>query len=63
VVIFSALMWCGVGSGDDSAERSGPQRDSGMISMVTVRVPVDLPEHWIAVHRKRLRDLMAAWNP
>jgi len=32
------------------------------VSMVTVRVPVDLPPDWIATHRRRLRDLTAAWE-
>ncbi|MFD0734699.1 DUF5959 family protein [Planotetraspora mira] len=32
-------------------------------SMVTVRVPIDLPEDWIASHRRRLHDLTAVWNP
>ncbi|MBV6702569.1 DUF5959 family protein [Kitasatospora aureofaciens] len=48
-----------------TGERDCPEVvvEDDMISMVTVRVPMDLPEDWIAVHRRRLRDLMAAWNP
>lgn len=30
-------------------------------SMVTVRVPVDLPQGWIADHRERLRLLREVW--
>ncbi|MFF2614059.1 DUF5959 family protein [Kitasatospora sp. NPDC058046] len=32
-------------------------------SMVTVRVPIDLPEGWIADHRERLRNLLDSWSP
>ncbi|MEV0371860.1 DUF5959 family protein [Streptomyces sp. NPDC050636] len=31
-------------------------------SMVTVRVPVALPEDWIASHRERLRALTESWT-
>ncbi len=37
--------------------------EDDMVSMVTVRVPVDLPPGWIATHRERLHALMAAWGP
>ena len=33
-----------------------------MISMVTVRVPIALPEGWIASQRARLRQLVGAWD-
>ncbi|RGD58463.1 hypothetical protein DR950_12340 [Kitasatospora xanthocidica] len=32
-------------------------------SMVTVRVPIDLPEGSIADHRERLRNLLDSWSP
>ncbi|MEU2281701.1 DUF5959 family protein [Streptomyces sp. NPDC013178] len=32
-------------------------------SMVTVRVPIALPDDWIANHRQRLRQLMKHWVP
>ncbi|MER7174075.1 DUF5959 family protein [Streptomyces mesophilus] len=32
-------------------------------SMVTVRVPILLPEDWIADHRQRLRQVMDHWIP
>ncbi|MFH8608342.1 DUF5959 family protein [Streptomyces sp. NPDC018029] len=31
-------------------------------SMVTVRVPVDLPDDWLAHHRERLASLLASWS-
>lgn len=31
-------------------------------SMVTVRVPIDLPEDWIPDHRRRLNELRSAWS-
>ncbi|MFG2480445.1 DUF5959 family protein [Streptomyces fagopyri] len=31
-------------------------------SMVTVRVPIDLPPDWVAAHQERLRELVAAWG-
>ncbi|MET7941817.1 DUF5959 family protein [Streptomyces sp. NPDC005302] len=32
-------------------------------SMVTVRVPISLPDDWIADHRRRLHELMDHWVP
>ncbi|MFD4506459.1 DUF5959 family protein [Streptomyces sp. NPDC058457] len=32
-------------------------------SMVTVRVPIDLPDDWIADHRQRLHQLTKYWVP
>ncbi|MFF3453674.1 DUF5959 family protein [Streptomyces sp. NPDC002730] len=32
-------------------------------STVTVRVPIDLPDGWIADHRTRLSELIASWSP
>jgi hypothetical protein len=32
-------------------------------SMVTVRVPIALPDDWIANHRQRLHQLMKHWVP
>ncbi|MPY54502.1 hypothetical protein FPZ41_40490 [Streptomyces sp. K1PN6] len=32
-------------------------------SMVTVRVPIALPDDWIAEHRQRLHQLMKHWVP
>ncbi|MEU1663160.1 DUF5959 family protein [Streptomyces sparsogenes] len=32
-------------------------------SMVTVRIPIDLPEGWIEDHRERLGDLVASRKP
>ncbi|MFD4629335.1 DUF5959 family protein [Streptomyces sp. NPDC058284] len=31
------------------------------ISMVTVRVPVDLPDEWVSHHRTRLRQVLGSW--
>ncbi|MDH6214325.1 DUF5959 family protein [Streptomyces pseudovenezuelae] len=36
--------------------------EDDMISMVTVRVPIALPDGWIASQRERLRDLVGAWE-
>ncbi|MGF1430991.1 DUF5959 family protein [Kitasatospora sp. LaBMicrA B282] len=47
-----------------TGERACPEVvvEDETVSMVTVRVPIDLPEEWIADHRGRLRDLVASWT-
>ncbi|CCH29819.1 DUF5959 family protein [Saccharothrix espanaensis] len=48
-----------------SGERGCPEvvveDESG--SMVTVRVPLALPDGWIAAHQQRVRRVMAYWVP
>lgn len=48
-----------------SGERDCPEvvveDESG--SMVTVRVPIALPDNWIADHRQRLHQVMNHWVP
>ncbi|WP_212747336.1 DUF5959 family protein [Streptomyces montanus] len=48
-----------------TGERDCPEVvvEDQMISMVTVRVPISLPEDWIASHRQRLSDVLAAHSP
>ncbi|WP_434594796.1 DUF5959 family protein [Streptomyces sp. A5-4] len=48
-----------------SGERDCPEvvLEEVTTSMVTVRVPIALPDGWIEDHRQRLRLLMDAWNP
>ncbi|HET6860755.1 MAG TPA: DUF5959 family protein [Streptomyces sp.] len=62
--------WMTVGSGLSLFIRLKGERDCPEVvveeatsSMVTVRVPIDLPEGWIEDHRQRLRTLLDAWNP
>ncbi|MEN8653992.1 DUF5959 family protein [Streptomyces sp. 21So2-11] len=62
--------WMTMGSGLSLFIRLTGERDCPEVvleevnrSMVTVRVPIALPDGWIADHRQRLRTLMDAWNP
>ncbi|MET9253302.1 DUF5959 family protein [Streptomyces sp. NPDC003717] len=48
-----------------TGERDCPEvvvEDESM-SMVTVRVPIVLPDDWIADHRRRLREVRERWTP
>ncbi|MFJ9771409.1 DUF5959 family protein [Kitasatospora sp. NPDC101157] len=36
--------------------------EDDLFSMVTVRVPIDLPPDWIATHRHLLSAVLAAWG-
>ncbi|MFJ2768063.1 DUF5959 family protein [Streptomyces sp. NPDC087300] len=62
--------WMTVESGPSLSVRLRGERDCPEVvvedvttSMVTVVVPVDLPDDWIARHRERLATLSAAWAP
>ncbi|MGQ4382611.1 DUF5959 family protein [Streptomyces sp. SAS_270] len=64
------IAWMAVDRGPSVFIRLTGERDcpevvveDETVSMVTVHVPVDLPEHWIARHRERLHDVLTAWNP
>lgn len=64
------IAWMAMGSGPSVSIQLRGERDCPEVvvedesgSMVTVRVPVVLPEDWIASHRRRLHDLTATWNP
>jgi hypothetical protein len=64
------IAWMAMGRGPSISIQLTGERDCPEVvvedesgSMVTVRVPVVLPEDWIASHRQRLHDLTANWNP
>ncbi|WP_431773885.1 DUF5959 family protein [Streptomyces cucumeris] len=63
------ITWMGVERGPTLSVRLSGERGcpevvvvDELVSMVTVRVPVDLPAGWIAAHRDRLRAVMAVWD-
>ncbi|MEU8827493.1 DUF5959 family protein [Streptomyces sp. NPDC048636] len=63
------ITWMGVERGPSLSVRLVGERGcpevivvDDLVSMVTVRVPVDLPDDWIVAHRGRLRALMAGWG-
>lgn len=47
-----------------SGERDCPEVvvEDDLVSMVTVRVPIDLPADWIATHRRLLGTVLIAWG-
>lgn len=60
--------WMTVGSGLSLSIELQGKRDCPEVvveevttSMVTVRVPMDLPEDWIPDHRRRLNELRSVW--
>ncbi|WP_405983793.1 DUF5959 family protein [Streptomyces sp. NBC_00872] len=64
------VVWMEWGRGPSISVQLTGERDCPEVvvedesrSMVTVRVPVDLPDDWIADHRRRLHRVMAHWVP
>jgi hypothetical protein len=36
--------------------------EDDLVSMATVRVPIDLPANWLETHRHLLTDVLRAWD-
>ncbi|GAA1234580.1 hypothetical protein GCM10009665_25970 [Kitasatospora nipponensis] len=47
-----------------NGERGCPEVvvEDDLVSMTTVRVPIDLPDAWIATHRELLAAVLEAWD-
>lgn len=63
-----SITWLGTERGPSLSIRPVGERDvpdviieDALVSMTTVRVPIDLPPGWIPTHRKLLGDVLTRW--